>query len=70
MPTHNPRNRRKPADKLHNIDLKLWITESQESKLIELADKRDIPKGVLAREALLIGLDIYLSSLHKQVKAA
>jgi hypothetical protein len=32
MPTRNPRTRRKPADKLHNIDLKLWITEAQDNQ--------------------------------------
>lgn len=70
MPTNNPKKRRKPEDKLHNRNLKVWITEPQEMRLVSLADKRDIAKGVLARECLLIGLDLYIASLQNQSKAA
>lgn len=55
---------RKPADRLHNIRLDLWLTPAQHEQLLALAESRDIPKGVVGREALIVGLTEYLESLE------
>lgn len=54
---------RKSADRLHSERLHLWLTEEQIRAVEALADARDMPKSVLAREALLLGLRAYLRSV-------
>lgn len=60
---------RKKQDQLHNEPVKLWLTEEQIAALEALAAQRDIPKGVLAREALLLGLRAYAESLRQRQAA-
>ena len=60
---------RKKEDELHSIQLKLWLTDDQEQLLLDIAGLRDCPKGIVAREALLVGLAKYRASIQKQQAA-
>jgi hypothetical protein len=57
---------RKPSAELHCMPLKLWLTEDQEAALLRLSERRDVPKSIIAREALLMGLAAYLDSVRGQ----
>ncbi len=60
---------RKKENELHSVQIKLWLTDEQERDLLALAGLRDCPKGIVAREALLVGLALYRESIAKH-KAA
>ena len=60
---------RKPRHQLHSVRLDLWLTEQQVELLARISERRDIPKGIVGRDALLLGLNEYLRSLAQDQAA-
>ncbi|MFA7168766.1 MAG: hypothetical protein WC096_07695 [Sphaerochaetaceae bacterium] len=54
---------RKKPEEIHDIELKVRLTEEQYRTLMKLANQKDIPKSVLGRQLLIQGLEHYLTIL-------